>query len=78
MGCGAPVLAFDCVFNREVTHEQALFWTNAQELAAEFESLNPIQLEGFTAAGRKRISDFYQWDKVTDDYERLIKKLAGS
>ena len=78
MGCGAPVLAFDCVFNREVTHEQALFWSNSQQLAAEFDSLEAIQLEEFSVAGRKRITDFYQWEKVTDDYEILIKKLAGS
>ena len=77
MGCGAPVLAFDCVFNREVTHEQALFWSNSQQLAAEFDSLEPIQLAAFSAAGRQRITDFYQWEKVTDDYEILIKKLAG-
>ena len=77
MGCGAPVLAFDCVFNREVTNEQALFWSDAQQLATLFESLDPTQLEAFAAIGRQRITEFYQWEKVTDDYERLIKKLAG-
>jgi len=78
MGCGAPVLAFDCVFNREVTNEQALFWSDARELAAQFGSLDRTQLEAFATAGRQRITEFYQWEKVTDDYERLIKKLAGS
>jgi glycosyltransferase involved in cell wall biosynthesis len=77
MGCGAPVLAFDCVFNREVTADQALFWSDAQQLATLFDSLNPTQLEAFAAIGRQRITEFYQWKKVTDDYERLIKKLAG-
>jgi glycosyltransferase involved in cell wall biosynthesis len=28
-------------------------------------------------AGRERIENYYQWEKVTDDYERLIKKLAA-
>lgn len=78
MGCGAPVLAFDCVFNREVTDEKALFWSNSQQLAAQLDSFEPTQLEDFSVAGRQRIADFYQWDKVTDDYEHLIKKLAGS
>jgi glycosyltransferase involved in cell wall biosynthesis len=76
MGCGAPVLAFDCVFNREVTNEAALFWSNAQELAAHLDSIDAGQLARFSRAGRERIAEFYQWEKVTDDYERLIKALA--
>ena len=77
MACGAPVLAFDCVFNREVTDNGAKFWADSHELAQVLNTLNQNELAGFTVAGRERINNFYQWDKVTDDYERLIRELAA-
>jgi glycosyltransferase involved in cell wall biosynthesis len=77
MACGAPVLAFDCVFNREVTDNCAKFWADSRELANAFNNLDPQELGGFVVAGRERIENYYQWEKVTDDYERLIKKLAA-
>jgi glycosyltransferase involved in cell wall biosynthesis len=81
MGAGAPVLAYDVEFNREVTAGQALFWVDADALAP---MLNDVaageladQFAGFSDAGRQRIADVYQWETVTDDYEQLIAKLVA-
>lgn len=89
MGAGAPVLAFDCVFNREVTANQALFWSDADQLAAHFDDVAGGEdhlfdahieedLRTFAEAGMERIQSCYQWDKVTDDYEQLISNLAAA
>jgi len=64
------------VFNREVTDNCAKFWADSRELANAFNNLDPQELGGFVVAGRERIENYYQWEKVTDDYERLIKKLG--
>jgi glycosyltransferase involved in cell wall biosynthesis len=81
MGAGAPVLAYDVEFNREVTAGQALFWADADALTP---ILNDVaaggladQLAAFSDAGRQRIADVYQWETVTDDYEKLIAKLVA-
>jgi glycosyltransferase involved in cell wall biosynthesis len=82
MGAGAPVLGYDVEFNREVTADKAYFWANADELTS---ILNDIadggrtdELAEFSRLGRERIAMVYQWDTVTDQYEALIQRLAGS
>lgn len=86
MGAGAPVVAYDCEFNREVTANQALFWDNADALAAIFDDIAggedhvfdanmEAEFAAFAAAGRIRIAEVYQWDAVTDAYEALIATL---
>lgn len=87
MGAGAPVLAFDCPFNREVTADQAMFWSSAEQLteildevaqgedhiiATQIES----ELSAFSSHGRQRIAEHYQWDQVATDYERVLTALA--
>ena len=82
MGAGAPVLAYDVEFNREVTAGQAFFWGNAKELTA---ILDDIAADTFSArlaelsdASRDRVASAYQWDDVTDRYEQLIQRLAAT
>ena len=80
MGAGAPVLAFDVEFNREVTAGQAFFWADAQALT---ELLDEISTGAFDARltelgelGQVRIAEHYQWDAVTDMYEDVVRRLA--
>ncbi|HEY7823484.1 MAG TPA: glycosyltransferase, partial [Acidimicrobiia bacterium] len=81
MGAGAPVLAYDCEFNREVTADQALFWSDADSLAVILDEVAEGELDEelneMYAAGRERIAEHYQWDAVTDDYQALIQQLAS-
>lgn len=88
MGAGAPVVAYDCEFNREVTANQALFWDNADALAAIFDDIAggedhvfdahiAVELDEFARRGVERIATTYQWDAVTDHYEQLLAHLAA-
>ena len=81
MGAGAPVLAFDCEFNREVTADQAIFWRDAEQLATVLDDVPAgdldDELESLSQAGRKRVAEVYQWEAVTDAYETLLLKLPG-
>ena len=81
MGAGAPVLAFDCEFNREVTADRAFFWSEAESLATVLDEIAEgeaeEQLAEFSQAGRQRVAEHYQWDSVTDDYEAMLERLMS-
>ena len=81
MGAGAPVLAYDCEFNREVTNDQAFFWRDAESLAEILDEVADgeidTELSDLSNAGRTRITASYQWDAVTDQYEELLHRLAS-
>jgi glycosyltransferase involved in cell wall biosynthesis len=82
MGAGAPVLAFDCEFNREVTDGHAFFWSDAEQLTHEFDAIAADdvdeELAAFSAAGRERVRTSYQWDAVADQYAEVIERLQGT
>jgi glycosyltransferase involved in cell wall biosynthesis len=80
MGAGAPVLAFDCEFNREVTADEAFIWKDAESLATILDEVAEgevdDELAAFSRLGQERIASSYQWDVVTDHYEELVQRLA--
>ncbi len=89
MGAGAPVLSFDCPFNREVLADQALFWTDTHDLTGHFDEVahagddfvgDGVQrfLDECALAGRMRIRDFYSWDQVADAYESVLLGLLNN
>ena len=82
MGAGAPVLAYDVEFNREVTAGNAFFWGDSAELTAQFDEIDAgaddERLWDLGTLGQQRITDAYQWDAVTDQYESLIARLAAT
>jgi glycosyltransferase involved in cell wall biosynthesis len=81
MGAGAPVLAYDVEFNREVTADDAFFWADADALTPLLDEIarheHDERLAELRVLGRQRIREAYQWDAVTDQYESLIKRLAA-
>ena len=81
MGAGAPVAAFDCEFNREVTDGSAFFWSDATSLATILDEVAEgevdSELQEFSEAGRDRVANVYKWDAVADDYEALLHRLYG-
>ncbi len=80
MGAGAPVLAFDCEFNREVTAGEAFYWGDADALTAILDEVADedvdAELSEFSQRGCERIIKHYRWDAVTDQYEALLHRLA--
>ena len=80
MGAGAAVIAFDVEFNREVTADQAAFWSDADQLTGLLDEVASGEIDGelaeFSRAGRERVAAVYQWDRVTDQYEELFERLV--
>lgn len=71
MGAGAPVLALDTPFNREVVpHDDQLFPAEARRLAGKIEGAlqDPALRELWAGRARSIIDDRYDWDDVSDAY----------
>ena len=71
MGAGAPTLALDTPFNREVIEAQEqLFPPDRGRLAAELESLlrDPDRQFAWGQRAQKRVMSAYNWDDVCDAY----------
>lgn len=85
MGAGAPVMAFDCVFNREVLAEKGLFWSSVEDLTDYFDEIANSeigddidrQLTQFSQMGQERIARAYSWDAVARDYERVLTTVLA-
>ena len=86
MGAGAPVMAFDCVFNREVLADRGLFWSSVVDLTNNFDEIANSeigddidrQLTQLSQMGQEQITRDYSWDSVARDYERvLLEVVAG-
>lgn len=78
MGAGAPVVAFDVVFNREVLDDTGRFFADAAALARELDraEAHPASAIERGETGRKRAAEAYVWDDVARDYERLCLDLV--
>ena len=81
MGAGAPVLAYDVEFNREVTANQGYFWGDVDQLKEIFNDIaagkSTDRLAELRGLSQRRIQSAYQWDSVTDKYEALINSLVN-
>lgn len=76
---GAPVVAYDCSYNRETTAGHALWFDRAHlagDLMAKVEADDNVAALG--ARGQERASIHYVWSQVVADYDRLLHSLAGS
>jgi glycosyltransferase involved in cell wall biosynthesis len=79
MGAGAPVTAYDVVFNREVAADAGLFVTTADgvaEAVTEAEA-DPDATRARGRLGQRRVAERYQWDTVAGQYETLCMVLAA-
>lgn len=78
MGAGAPVTAYDVVFNREVTGGHARLFTSPHDIAAALaaDEADPGGAAERGAKGRSHAEATYRWDDVADGYERLCRSLG--
>ena len=77
MGAGAPVIANAVAFNEEVAAGNGRYFSSARDVARECESveLDPKTALARGAAGRVDVSERFQWEQVTDQYEKLAHML---
>lgn len=79
MGAGAPVVAFDCDFNREVTAGTAMLFAGPADLTdilVQSES-STAEFERLGEQGRAHVAEHYRWDDVCLAYLRLAEQLTG-
>jgi len=79
MGAGTAVVAYDVVFNREVTGSDGLYFSDATALVPILERIESAEWKHIAvgAALRQRAEAMYDWDKVALGYEELAMRLAG-
>ncbi len=79
MGAGAPVIAYDVVFNREVVGEELPVFTSADSVATrvEWAEANGAWMRAHGLAGQARAEARYRWDEVAEGYAQLAERLAA-
>jgi glycosyltransferase involved in cell wall biosynthesis len=79
MAAGAPILARDTIYNREVLGPAGQFVVaDANAIADSVEALmeSPVELDGAGEANKARAQEFYSWPQVCADYERALRALV--
>ncbi|MCU1570002.1 MAG: glycosyl transferase [Naasia sp.] len=78
MGAGTAVVAYDVVFNREVTGSDGLYFSDAASLIPTLERIESAEWKHIAvgAALQQRAEEMYDWDKVALGYEELAMRLA--
>lgn len=80
MACGAPIVARDTVYNREVLEDAGLFvGPAAHEIRdACMSVLGDVDLQGkLSNAAAVRARSHYAWPRVCEAYARLLHSAAG-
>jgi glycosyltransferase involved in cell wall biosynthesis len=81
MAAGAPVVARDTAYTREVLLDNAVFvGPDAEEIAGALDALlsNPELQDRLSDGGRQRAEQAYGWQQVCADYEAALRSLAGA
>jgi glycosyltransferase involved in cell wall biosynthesis len=78
LGAGAPTLAYDSVFNREVIGEADVFFDSPEALVRKLERWldAPGERRAIAERGQVRVRDRYSWPDVCDRYLDLLERLA--
>ncbi len=80
LGAGAPVSAYDVVFNREVAAGAGVFFTTSADVAAlcEAAEADPGAAIARGSAGQADVAIRYRWSDVADAYEELAQDLLST
>jgi glycosyltransferase involved in cell wall biosynthesis len=81
MGYGAPVLAFDSLYNREVlVKDEMLLPLDTEKIGNAARELlaSPERRSASSDWGRRRVAEVYNWEAVCGAYEStLLRAVAG-
>ncbi len=78
MAAGCYIIAIDVIFNHDVLQDCGhYFYKDAESLAKRMEWAlsNSEALMPYKEKARKRIKDFYSWDLITEQYEKLFFEI---
>lgn len=78
IGAGAPTIAYDVSFNREVLGAAGRYVRDAAQVAQHLEEVEaaPVQARAAGEALQRRARE-YDWDLVADGYEDLARRLRA-
>ena len=77
MTLGLPVITFDVVFNRATTEDQALYFTDAENLATALCNLENLDLEDNAKRMREIAGRRYAWSIISSKYSNLFASVGG-
>jgi glycosyltransferase involved in cell wall biosynthesis len=80
MACGAPIVARDTVYNREVLHAAGLLvQPDTRAIGDALLSLlaDPDLQERLSRAASARVADEYSWHGVCASYDRALRRWCG-
>ena len=70
MNLALPILAYDCVYNRETTQDQCLYWKDSNDIIDIFSN----KKDSFESISKNMIeigSKEYSWKKIAEEYNTL-------
>ncbi len=73
MHFGRPIIAFDCIYNRATTEEQAQYFTTADDLIATLERAGSSAFEQVGRKMQEIASRRYTWQIVAEQYFSLLR-----
>jgi glycosyltransferase involved in cell wall biosynthesis len=81
MACGAPIIARDTIFNREVLQDAGLFVEpNFQDIADAVETLmtHSMLQESLSSRAQTRAGELYSWEAICTQYETALYSAMDS
>lgn len=71
-------LLLDVNFNREVGEEAAIYFDRNEKklevIIESIEELEKVEIEKLGILAKKRIEEYYSWNKIVDEYEKIFLK----
>lgn len=79
LGAGAPVVAYDVVFNREVAAAAGVYFSRPEQVAelCETAEADPRAAIERGRSGQADVAERYRWSDVAQGYLDLAKELLG-
>ncbi|EJG46199.1 cps23fF [Streptococcus pneumoniae 2070335] len=69
-------LLLDVGFNREVGEQSAIYWKKDElsQVIGKVEQFDAKMIDELDRQSNQRIGDYFTWEKIVTDYEKLFKK----
>lgn len=79
MPFGRPILAYDVPFHREVLEDGGIYFSTAEELAAQITALESggYNLHQLATSYNNRLATEYNWESVAERYSALFHRLLS-
>lgn len=78
MHFGLPILAYDCVFNRDTTENEAIFFKDAVGLRRLMDALTDTAQAQVGANLRRVARERYVWERIGEAYFRIFGVGSGA